>query len=233
MRDEDGETRDAGTARHGDTGTRGWRVSLTDSVDTSADESRDELHHRVAASPRLPISSSPRPVSSSRRSVFFKWVVLISRFGLVALFLFTAIAKLAVIRGFVDNMGQLLSASGFNYERWSWPATITIILIEIVIAVLLIVPRTIRLGAFAAAAILIGFAGYALYYVYALNGEPLECGCFGGILASQLGVSTALRNLGLLIPAFIVWFGYRKKQTHHSSNFESGSEPAGLMSDTL
>ena len=113
-------------------------------------------------------------------------------------------------------MGQLLSTSGFNHERWSWPATIAIILIEIVIAVMLIVPRTIRLGALAAAALLIGFAGYALYYVYVLNGEPLECGCFGGILASQLGVSTALRNLGLLIPAFIVWFGYRRKQAYRT-----------------
>jgi hypothetical protein len=43
-----------------------------------------------------------------------------------------------------------------------------------------------------------------------LEGEPLECGCFGGILASQLGVSTALRNLVLLIPALIVFFGYRR-----------------------
>jgi Methylamine utilisation protein MauE len=142
----------------------------------------------------------------------FTWIKRISRFGLVALFLFTAIAKLAIIRAFVDNMGQLLSASGINYERWSWPATIALILIEILIAILLIVPRTIRLGAVAAAVLLTGFAGYALYYVYVLNGEPLECGCFGGIIASQLGVSTALRNLGLLIPAFIVWFGYRERQ---------------------
>ena len=148
------------------------------------------------------------------RSKVFKWILYVSRFGLVALFLFTAFAKLAIIRAFVENMGQLLSASGFNYERWSWPATVAIIVIEVVIAVLLIVPRTIRLGAVAAAVLLSGFAGYALYYVYVLNGEPLECGCFGGIIASQLGVSTALRNLGLLIPAFIVWFGYRKKQTH-------------------
>jgi hypothetical protein len=130
----------------------------------------------------------------------------------VALFLFTAIAKLAVIRGFVENMGQLLSASGFNYERWSWPATIAVITIEILIAVLLLVPRTVRLGAIAAAAVLTVFAAYAIYYVYVLNGEPLECGCFGGIIASQLGVSTALRNLLLLIPAVIVWFGYRKKR---------------------
>lgn len=185
---------------------------MTDQVETfDADNTRHETDPRVAASPSLPFTS-PLPVSSPRRSVFFKWVVLISRFGLVALFLFTAVAKLAIIRAFVENMGQLLSTSGINYERWSWPATIAVIVLEVLIAILLIVPRTIRLGAVAAAALLTAFAAYALYYVYVLNGEPLECGCFGGIIASQLGVSTALRNLGLLIPAFIVWFGYRRTQ---------------------
>lgn len=107
-------------------------------------------------------------------------------------------------------MSELLAASGFNYERWSWPATIAVIVAEVVTALLLIVPRTVRLGALCAAALLIGFAAYALYYVYALHGEPLECGCFGGIIASQLGVKTALRNLALLVPALVVWFGYRR-----------------------
>lgn len=139
-----------------------------------------------------------------------KWVVRVCRYGLAALFLFTAIAKLAIINAFVKNMGELLSSSGFDYQRWSWPATIVVILAEIVTAVLLIVPRTVRVGAFFAAVLLIGFASYALYYVYALHGEPLECGCFGGIIASQLGVKTALRNLALLIPVLIVWFGYRR-----------------------
>jgi hypothetical protein len=139
-----------------------------------------------------------------------KWIVRICRFGLAALFLFTAIAKLAIVNTFVKNMGELLSSSGFNYERWSWPATIVVIIAEIVTAVLLIVPRTVRVGALFAAVLLIGFASYALYYVYALHGEPLECGCFGGIIASQLGVKTALRNLALLIPVLIVWFGYRR-----------------------
>jgi uncharacterized membrane protein YphA (DoxX/SURF4 family) len=139
-----------------------------------------------------------------------KWVVRICRYGLAALFLFTAIAKLAIINAFVKNMGELLSSSGFDYQRWSWPATIVVILAEIVTAVLLIVPRTVRVGALCAAVLLIGFASYALYYVYALHGEPLECGCFGGIIASQLGVKTALRNLALLIPVLIVWFGYRR-----------------------
>jgi len=139
-----------------------------------------------------------------------KWIVRICRYGLAALFLFTAIAKLAIINAFVKSMGELLSSSGFDYQRWSWPATIVVIVAEIVTAVLLIVPRTVRVGASLAAVLLIGFASYALYYVYALHGDPLECGCFGGIIASQLGVKTALRNLALLIPVLIVWFGYRR-----------------------
>src|SRR5215212_374961 len=138
------------------------------------------------------------------------WIVRVCRYGLVALFLFTAIAKVAIINAFVKNMGELLASSGFDYQRWSWPATIVVIVAEIVTAILLIVPRTVRTGALFAAVLLVGFASYALYYVYALHGEPLECGCFGGIIASQLGVKTALRNLALLIPALVVWFGYRR-----------------------
>ena|SRR5690348_8238514 len=138
------------------------------------------------------------------------WIVRICRFGLAALFLFTAIAKLAIVNAFAKNVGELLSASGFDYERWSWPATIVVIVAEIVTAVLLLLPRTVRVGALCAAVLLVGFASYALYYVYALHGEPLECGCFGGIIASQLGVKTALRNLALLVPVLFVWFGYRR-----------------------
>jgi len=144
------------------------------------------------------------------RTILLKWFVRVSRYGLVALFLFTAIAKLAIVKAFVKNMGELLASSGFDYQRWSWPATIVVIVAEIVTAVLLVLPRTVRIGALFAGVLLMGFAGYALYYVYGLHGEPLECGCFGGIIASQLGVKTALRNLALLVPVLIVWFGYRR-----------------------
>src|SRR4029079_5448626 len=143
------------------------------------------------------------------RTILLKWFVRVSRYGLASLFLCVAIAKLAIINAFVKNMGELLASSGFNYQRWSWPATIVVIAVEIVTAILLIMPRTVRIGASLAAVLLVGFAGYALYYVYGLHGEPLECGCFGGIIASQLGVKTALRNLALLVPALVVWFGYR------------------------
>ena len=139
-----------------------------------------------------------------------RWLVHISRFGLAALFLFTAGAKLWILKEFAGKVAELLSSAAINYERWRWPATIGVIVAEIIIACLLIVPRTARLGALLAALMLVGFSGFALYYVYVLHGEPLECGCFGGIIASQLGVKTALRNLVLLVPVVIVLFGARK-----------------------
>ena len=139
-------------------------------------------------------------------------LVQLCRFGLAALFLFTAGAKVLILKKFAVNVAELLSASNISYERWQWPVTIAVIAFEIITAILLIVPRTIRIGAVFAALMLIGFSAFALYYVYALHGEPLECGCFGGIIASQLGVKTALRNLGLLIPVVIVFFGARQRR---------------------
>jgi hypothetical protein len=144
----------------------------------------------------------------------FRIVVQLCRFGLAALFLFTAAAKFWIIKTFAGNVAELLSSTHINYERWQWPLTIGVIAFEVITAILLIVPRTVRIGAVLAALMLIGFGGFALYYVYVLHGEPLECGCFGGIIASQLGVKTALRNLGLLVPAVIVFFGSRRQ--HHS-----------------
>lgn len=141
----------------------------------------------------------------------FRVIVQVCRFGLAALFLVTAGAKLAILKEFASNVAELLAASGFNPVRWMWPATIAVIAVEIVTTIFLLWPRTVRAGALLAAALLIGFSGFALYYVYILHGEPLECGCFGKIIGSQLGLSTALRNLGLLVPTFMVFFGYRRR----------------------
>lgn len=160
-------------------------------------------------------------------SRLFRILVQICRFALAALFLFTAGAKLAIAKAFAANVGELLAASGFNYTRWMWPVTVGVIVVEVITAVLLLIPKTVRLGALLAAALLIGFAGYALYYVYVLHGEPLECGCFGKIMASQLGVKTTLRNLALLVPVLVVFFGYRRTQPmqlqHDSFEFSSGA----------
>jgi hypothetical protein len=135
-----------------------------------------------------------------RGRVILKVLVHLSRFGLAALFLFAAGAKLFTIQDFAANLSNLVEA------RWVWPVAAAVVAAELVTAALLLVPRTARPGATLAAALLVGFAVYALYYVYVLHGEPLECGCFGRLIASQLGVSTALRNLALLIPCALVIF---------------------------
>jgi hypothetical protein len=141
----------------------------------------------------------------------FTVLVYISRYGLAALFLFAAGAKLSILREFAGRVAELLSSMQMNYERWQWPATIAVIGAEILVAILLIVPRTMRIGAAASGLLLIGFSAFALYYVYVLHGEKLECGCFGRIIGSQLGFATALRNLLLLIPVAIVFFGRRRR----------------------
>src|SRR5256885_16270006 len=163
-------------------------------------------------------------VSPRRRVVasVIKWVSYLCRFGLAALFLFTAGAKLWILREFVGKVAELLSSMKINYERWQWPATIAVIGAEIVVAILLIVPRTIRWGAAAAGLLLIGFSAFALYYVYALHGEALECGCFGGIIASELGVKTALRNLALLVPAIIVFWNIGVRTACGSGRLTAG-----------
>jgi hypothetical protein len=150
----------------------------------------------------------------------FRVILLISRFGLAALFLFTAGAKLWILKTFASSVAELLAASGINSVRWMWPITIVVIAVEIVTAVCLLLPRTVRVGALLAAALLIGFSSFALYYVYVLHGDPLECGCFGNIIGSQLGLTTALRNLGLLVPTFIVFFGYRQRNQRTIRNDE-------------
>ncbi|HEX8632818.1 MAG TPA: MauE/DoxX family redox-associated membrane protein [Pyrinomonadaceae bacterium] len=128
-------------------------------------------------------------------------LVLISRFGLAAMWLFAAGAKLYTLEEFTFNLTNLVR------ESLASPLAISVIAAELLAAVLLCIPRTARLGAALTAAMLIGFALYGLYYVYVAQGEPLECGCFGGIIGSQLGVKTALRNLLLLVPAALVLFG--------------------------
>ncbi len=173
---------DAGTRRRGD-----------------AEKEMDAPHSFVAASPR------PRVSASS----FLFWLVHVSRFSLAALWLFAAGAKLYMrndpAESFFTNMPFLVG------ERWAMTVAVAVICAEILAALLLLWPRTARIGAIWSAVMLAGFAGYALYYRYGLgNAEGLECGCFGRIFGSQLGVSTALRNLLLLIPAALVIFGWKK-----------------------
>src|SRR5882724_12060611 len=97
------------------------------------------------------------------RQKLFRIIVQVSRFGLAALFLFTAGAKLWIVKAFAANVSELLAATGLNPGRWMWPVTIAVISTEVITAALLLLPRTVRAGALLAAALLVGFSAYALY----------------------------------------------------------------------
>jgi hypothetical protein len=172
----------------------------------SGGETRVVLEDEESRAGSLSSSLVHHASSATKMRRVLKVLVYLSRFGLAAMFLLAAGAKLYTLRDFAGNMANLVDA------RWVWPVTLAVIVVELVAALLLVVPRTARLGGMLSTLLLVGFAAYALYYVYVLKGEPLECGCFGGLIASQLGVSTALRNLLLLIPAALVVFGHRKTE---------------------
>ena len=154
------------------------------------------------------------------QSKVLKILVHASRFGLAALWLFAAGAKIYMRNdpehSFFKNMHFLVG------DSWALPVAVAVIAAEIIAAALLLWPRTARVGAVWSAVLLIGFAGYALYYRFGLgNAEGLECGCFGGIIGSQLGVTTALRNLLLLVPAALVIFGLpRLKRSEQPATLE-------------
>jgi hypothetical protein len=154
------------------------------------------------------------------RDTAFRILVYLSRFGLALLWLFAVGAKLYMrndpAESFFKNMPYLVG------EAWATPVAIAVIGAEIIAALLLLWPRSARIGGLWSMALLTGFAGYALYYRYGLgNVEGLECGCFGGLIGNQLGVTTALRNLLLLIPAALVVFGHpRLKRTQQRAAFD-------------
>ena len=150
-------------------------------------------------------------------------LVHVSRFGLAALFLFAASAKLVTVRDFAGQVSNLV------WNGWAWPTAVGVIVLELLATLLLVWPRTVRAGGVLAALLLVGFAAYAIYYVEVLHGEPLECGCFGGIIASQLGVSTALRNLALVLPALLVVFAYPRMRRSHAETIETKTSTPPLI----
>ena len=58
-----------------------------------------------------PVTPSPHLPSSAFYASPLTWLARISRFVLAVLFLFTAAAKLAIVKSFAQNMAQLLSAN--------------------------------------------------------------------------------------------------------------------------
>jgi uncharacterized membrane protein YphA (DoxX/SURF4 family) len=126
-----------------------------------------------------------------------------SRFFLSAVFLLAAGAKLYMLNKPMESSftNMILLFGHF----WGLPLAIAVITAELAVGGLLLLKRFTRPAAAGATVLLMGFASYALYYRFGLHHRfGLDCGCFGGIIKSQLGVRTALRNLCLLVPAVLI-----------------------------
>ncbi|WGQ10437.1 MauE/DoxX family redox-associated membrane protein [Pedobacter gandavensis] len=95
----------------------------------------------------------------------------------VALFVYTASSKLMNLTAFEKVLSRSPLIADFN-ELFAW----IIPLIEILIAVLLIIPLTKRMGLYAALGLMVIFTGYLGYMVLSMAGQDLPCSC-GGVIS--------------------------------------------------
>jgi len=135
----------------------------------------------------------------------FSVLVSLCRFALAALFLYAAYTALTNPYEFVPNISSLVARG-----QGAIVASIIIVLVEIVGAILLIIPATARIGGWWAAVLLVSFTVYPLYYLYVFGGGTLVCRCFGGIIASDRDAMTIVGNVLLLTIATTVALFYRR-----------------------
>jgi len=120
--------------------------------------------------------------------------ILIARVGLASVFLVAGAGKLA------DLPGSRQAVAGFGVPRRLANLSGTLLpLVEMVLALLLLIPLTAWWGAVGAAALLVLFlAGMARSMI---RGEAPDCHCFGQIHSEPVGWPTIARNGGLLVVA--------------------------------
>lgn len=103
-----------------------------------------------------------------------KIVFLCLRLLVAGVFLYAAIVKLGASERLTITVAQIALLP----EGWARPFAIALPWAEMTAAILLLVPRTARLGAIAAAALLFVFLA-GLTWAYS-QGLAVDCGCFGG-----------------------------------------------------
>jgi len=122
--------------------------------------------------------------------------ILIARIGLAVVFLVAGAGKLT------DLAGSRQAVADFGVPKRLANLSGTLLpLVEMVLALLLLVPSTAWWGAVGAAALLALFlAGMARSMI---RGEAPDCHCFGQIHSEPVGWPTIARNSGLLVVALV------------------------------
>lgn len=122
----------------------------------------------------------------------------------VALFVYTASSKLMNLTAFDKVLSRSPLIAHFN-ELVAW----VIPLIEILIAVLLIIPLTKRMGLYAALGLMVIFTGYLGYMILSMTSQELPCSC-GGVISLLSWQQHVWFNLGFIGLGIIGLILYRK-----------------------
>jgi uncharacterized membrane protein YphA (DoxX/SURF4 family) len=127
------------------------------------------------------------------------WFLLAARLGVAATFAIAALAKLA------DTAATRASLQGFGVpKRLGRPAAVGLPLGELVVAALLVSAATARVGAVAAAGLLLVFsAGLARAVA---DGNVADCNCFGALRPTR-PAGALLRNAALVVAMAAVVVG--------------------------
>ena len=103
-----------------------------------------------------------------------KIAIWLARGLIAAVFLYAGVLKLGASERFAITVAQFAILP----EGWTRGAALALPAVETLVGVLLLVPRTARAGAWAAAALLAIFIA-ALAWAWS-QGFTVDCGCFGG-----------------------------------------------------
>jgi putative oxidoreductase len=128
----------------------------------------------------------------------------LARLLIAGLFLYAGVIKLGTSERFAITVAQ------FTLLPYEWINLFarTLPWVELATGILLLIPRTARLGAIAASALLLLFIG-ALAWAHS-QGLVTDCGCFGEdapATGSQIPMALA-RDLGLL--AITLWLALKR-----------------------
>jgi len=124
----------------------------------------------------------------------------------VFLFVYTAYSKLMDHDRFLHGLMNVHPISGFAvYLSWFVPIS------EIITAILLIIPETIRLGLYAFTALMVVFTGYIISML--LWAKNLPCHC-GGVIEKLSWVQHVWFNLAFIaIAIFALWLSKTKNNS--------------------
>lgn len=120
----------------------------------------------------------------------------------ILLFVYTAMSKFFEFPRFEYTLSQSpLIGDKAPLVAWALPIT------ELLIAILLLVPRTRRLGLWASFFIMLAFTGYLVYMLYFTPDRPCSC---GGVLKQMTWKQHLVFNIGFTLLALLGLWLQRK-----------------------